>query len=60
MKYRIQVDVSLATEQNYNPLRLQETSDIELASLSDAAMILVKLHEFFEAIKKSKSPYVKI
>jgi hypothetical protein len=51
MKYRIQVDVSLATEQGYNPLRLQETSEIELASLSDAATILVKLHEFFEALR---------
>ncbi len=52
MKYRIQVDVSLSTEQNFNPLRLQETSEIELSSLADAAMILVKLHEFFEALKR--------
>jgi len=55
MKYRIQVDVSLSGEQSYNPLRLQETSEIELASLSDAAMILVKLHEFFEALRNAKA-----
>lgn len=54
MKYRIQVDVALTTEQQYNPLRLQETSEVELQSLSDAAMILVKLHEFFEALKDKK------
>lgn len=54
MKYRIQVNVQLSTEHQYSPLRLEESSEIELASLSDAAMILVKLHEFFEALKKRK------
>jgi hypothetical protein len=56
LKYRIQVDVSLSTETNFNPLRLQETSEIELASLSDAANILVKLHEFFEALRQKSDP----
>lgn len=54
MKYRIQVDVNLTTEQSYNPLRLSESSDIELQSLSEAAEILVILHEFFEALKRAK------
>ena len=55
-KYRVQVDVRLSTgETLYNPLTLSESCQIELESLSDAAEILVKLHEFFESLKGRKA-----
>jgi hypothetical protein len=37
-------------------LDLSETQTIELTTLSDAAEILVKLHEFFEALKAKRKP----
>ena len=52
MKYQLDVTVNITTQGQYNPLSLREQSEIELNSLSDAAMILVKLHEFFEELKK--------
>lgn len=33
-------------------LELSEIQEIELRTLSDAAEILVKLHEFFEALRR--------
>lgn len=33
-------------------LELRESNQVELTTLSDAAAVLVKLHEFFEEIRK--------
>lgn len=54
MKYEMTVHVYLRPEHGGNALELRETQNIELVSLSDAAGILVKLHEFFEELRKRK------
>lgn len=57
MKYEMTVHVNLRpAEAGYSSgnLELRETQTIELLSLSDAASVLVKLHEFFEELKKHK------
>src|SRR5258708_7526361 len=53
MKYEMRVNVYIRPEHvgSGSGLELSETQTIELASLSDAAEILVKLHAFFEALK---------
>lgn len=51
MKYEMRVQVYLRPEMGAGNLELSETQNIELTTLSDAAEILVKLHEFFEALK---------
>lgn len=54
MKYEMYVSVQIRESQGGSSgLNLSETQSVELKTLSDAAMILVKLHEFFEAIKNS-------
>lgn len=57
MKYEMSVQIMLRpiTDHGsaYGPgLELRETNNVELATLSDAAAVLVKLHEFFEEIRK--------
>lgn len=37
---------------SHGALELRESNQVELATLSDAAGVLVKLHEFFEEVKK--------
>jgi hypothetical protein len=56
MKYEMRVQVHIRPEPGYggSGLELAETQQIELGTLSDAAEILVKLHEFFEALRKAK------
>jgi hypothetical protein len=56
MKYEMQVQVYLRPEQGGGNLQLSETQTIELTTLSDAAEVLVKLHEFFEALKAKAVP----
>ena len=53
MKYEMRVQVYIRpTEPPYGgALELAETQYIELTTLSDAAEVLVKLHEFFEALR---------
>jgi hypothetical protein len=52
MKYDLTVQVYLRDQQHTGGvLELREQQQIELTTLSDAAEILVKLHEFFEALK---------
>ena len=52
MKYEMSVQVFLRPENLGGNFELRETQWIELTTLSDAATILVKLHEFFEELKK--------
>lgn len=56
MKYEMTVQIYLRPEQNYSgaggQLELRESNSVELTTLSDAAAVLVKLHEFFEEIRK--------
>jgi hypothetical protein len=57
MKYEMNVQVYIRpAEAGYasGQLELRETQTIELTTISDAAGILVKLHEFFEVLKKAK------
>jgi hypothetical protein len=57
MTYEMSVRVSIRPDvggSGYSGLELAETQQIELTTLSDAAEILVKLHEFFEALKKAR------
>ena len=54
MKYEMTVQVYLRPENAFGQLELRETQQVELTTLSDAAAILVKLHEFFEELKKRK------
>jgi len=56
MKYEMRVQVYIRPENpsGYQGLELSETQMVELSTLSDAAGILVKLHEFFETLKKAK------
>lgn len=54
MKYEIRVDVNLRPMDNHvsqGVLCLSETQSVELTTLSDAATVLVKLHEFFVELK---------
>lgn len=55
MKYKVNVTVEIRSTDtgNYNPLRLSEESEIELDSLSSAANVLVRLHEFFQALRNN-------
>jgi len=56
MKYEMRVQVYIRAEAGYQGgLELSETQMIELGTLSDAAEILVKLHEFFETLKAKRS-----
>lgn len=56
MKYEMSVQIYLRpTDQHggsYGQLELRETNSVELTTLSDAAAVLVKLHEFFEEVRK--------
>lgn len=56
MKYEMSVQIMLrpVSEHGYGGpgLELRETNQVELTTLSDAAAVLVKLHEFFEEIRK--------
>jgi hypothetical protein len=53
MKYEMRVQVYIrADHMGTSGLELSETQHIELKTLSDAAGVLVKLHEFFEELKK--------
>jgi hypothetical protein len=54
MKYEMRVQIYLRPENHSGSLELSETQLVELATLSDAAKVLVKLHEFFEELKKNK------
>ena len=57
MKFEMSVQIYLRPQGEHGgycgagQLELRETQNVELSSLSDAASILVKLHEFFEALK---------
>ena len=58
MKYEMNVQVYIRpAEAGYSSgqLELRETQTIEMTTLSDAANILVKLHEFFEVLKTKGS-----
>lgn len=57
MKYemRAQVNIRPIEPQYGGGLDLAETQVIVLSKLSDAAEILVKLHEFFETLKAKAS-----
>lgn len=56
MKYEMQVRVYIRPDVGGSGgLELAETQSVELATLSDAAGILVKLHEFFEALRAKGS-----
>ena len=54
MKYSIRVNVYIrpADQGGTGNLELSETQEVELSTLSDAAKVLVKLHEFFETLKE--------
>ncbi len=55
MKYEMRVQVYLRPTEagrSQGVLELSEIQEIELRTLSDAAEILVKLHEFFEALRR--------
>lgn len=58
MKYEITVQVALTPVSDHGlriggqNLELRESNTVELSTLSDAAALLVKLHEFFEVIRK--------
>lgn len=53
MKYEMSVHIYLRQELSSGPgLELREMNMVELSTLSDAAEILVKLHEFFETVRK--------
>jgi hypothetical protein len=52
MKYEMSVQIYIRPEHSGGALELRETQQIELTTLSDAAGVLVKLHEFFEELKK--------
>jgi hypothetical protein len=54
MKYEMRVHVYIRPEQGGGALELSETQIVTLRTLSDAAEILVKLHEFFEVLKKGQ------
>lgn len=55
-KYDMRVEVYIRpTLGGSGALQLSETQQIELKTLSDAAEILVKLHEFFEALKNKQA-----
>lgn len=57
MKYEMNVRVYIRPEVGGGGggLELAETQTVELKTLSDAAEVLVKLHEFFEALKTKKA-----
>lgn len=58
MKYEMRVQVYIRPEAGYGSgggLELSETQMIELSKLSDAAEVLVKLHEFFETLKAKQA-----
>jgi hypothetical protein len=56
MKYELSVQVNIRPEgYSSGQLDLRETQIVELTTLSDAAGVLVKLHEFFEALKARKA-----
>lgn len=56
MKYEMTVQIYLRPTEGYpsttGQLELRESNIVELTTLSDAAAVLVRLHEFFEEIKK--------
>lgn len=54
MKYEMTVQIYLRPDGGHSSgqLELRESSMVELTTLSDAAAVLVRLHEFFEEIKK--------
>lgn len=55
MKCDLTVQVYLRPEgHSSGTLELREQQQIELTTLSDAAEVLVKLHEFFETLKSKK------
>lgn len=51
--FKVRVDVRIYSQDTGNnyPLTLSEEIETDLATLSDAAAMLVKLHEFFETFK---------
>jgi len=55
VKFEMRVDVHLRPQDehghSFGQLDMSETQTVELSTLSDAAGVLVKLHEFFEALK---------
>ena len=56
MVYEMNVRVHIRPIQGGSSgLELAETQQVELHSLSDAAEVLVKLHEFFEALRRAKA-----
>lgn len=56
MKYEMTVQIYLRPISERgglsSQLELRESNQVELTTLSDAAAVLVKLHEFFEEIRK--------
>lgn len=58
MKYEMNVQIYLrplyedGRPMGGGQLELRETNQVDLLTLSDAAAVLVKLHEFFEEIRK--------
>jgi len=53
VKYNLEVNVRIRPEQYGSALELREENAVELTSLSDAARILVKLHELFEEVRRT-------
>lgn len=51
--FKVRVDIRLYSQDTSNnyPLTLSEEIETDIGTLSDAAAMLVKLHEFFEAFK---------
>jgi hypothetical protein len=62
VKYELNVQVYLRPYQDGSgamyaggQIELRETQIVQLNTLSDAAGVLVKLHEFFEELKRRKA-----
>ena len=53
MKAQLQIEVRINQQGNYgNALTLGDSYNLEVSSLTDMAIILVKLHEACEAVAK--------
>ena len=60
MKYEIRVEVRINKVGEYSSaLNLGETVQCELNTLSDAAMVLVRLHELFNELLSKKTSEAK-
>lgn len=56
MKFEMTVQIYLRPAEGFHSstgqLELRESNTVELTTLSDAAAVLVRLHDFFEEIRK--------